>query len=125
MITVKDTAHFKLLRHEMWSILDIVESVYRARGLTAQITCGTDSHPDTDPHPNAFALDFGTHQIPEDQLKPMHEELIDRLGDKYTVLYNDKNLFEAVYVDTPSAHFHIQVAKAIWHEIVDKEKSNN
>ena len=121
MITVKSTAHFTVFRREMTGVFGVIEDVFRAHNVPCEITCGTDSHPMDDPHPHGFADDFESHQIPQSELKPIHEELIQALGPAYTVLYSDKNLSEAVYVDTPNAHFHIQLRKDLWHAIVAKE----
>ncbi len=121
MITVKDTAHFTVFRSQMTDVLSKIEAVYEAHGVECQITCGTNGHPADDPHTHGFAHDFGTHKIPQSELRPMHEELVAALGPDYTVLYSDKNLAEAVYVDTENAHFHIQLKKILWHAIHDQE----
>ena len=121
MITVKATAHFTVFRTELLIILPRVESIYTLHNVPCEITCGTNGHPSDDPHTHGFAYDFGTHSIPQPQLKPMHEALVTQLGSDYTVLYSDKNLAEAVYVDTPNAHFHIQLRKDLWHKIFDQE----
>lgn len=122
MITVKSTASFTMLRREMWSILSIVEEVYASKGLTAEISCGTNGHPESpehhDPHPHGFALDFSCHDVPLPYLKGMHQELVERLGPTYTVLYNDQNLDNAVYEYGPQPHFHVQTKKEIWHKIM-------
>ena len=115
MIRVKPGVSFAILRREIWSIFDVIEVVYEKRSLTAMITCGTDSHGPNDPHSHAYAVDIGTHEVPQAELKPMHQELADRLGPDYTVLYDDKNIHQAEYIDTPNSHFHIQVRKDIWH----------
>ena len=117
MISVKSTASFTGFRKETLHIMDTAENVYMAYGIECEITCGTNGHGPLDPHPHAFALDFGTHAIPQNKLKLIHQELIDRLGPNYTVLYSDKNIDEAVYVDTPNAHFHIQLRKDLWRKL--------
>lgn len=125
MITVKPTAKFKVFRSQMLSILPNIESVYMIYGVKCQITCGTDSHGPDDPHTHGFAYDFSTHAISQSVLKPMHQQLVDELGPDYTVLYDDKNLAEAKYIDTPNSHFHIQYRKSLWHAIIDHERNSS
>lgn len=122
MITVKSTASFTKFRKEILLVMVVVDDIYASHGLTAEITCGTDNHKSTDPHPNGFANDYGTHNVPLALMPVIHKELVDRLGSVYTVLYCDKNIQEAVYpkVDldrNPQEHFHIQVRLDIWHKI--------
>ena len=121
MITTKPTAEFSIFRDEMLIALPKIEAVYAKHGIPCEITCGSNGHGLDDPHTHGMAYDLGTHAIPQDSLKVVHMELIDALGLNYTVLYTDKPVTEAVYVDTPNAHFHIQFRKDLWHAIIDKE----
>lgn len=124
MITLKPGAQLLILRSEMFGVWVGIELLFKKYGSHCMITCGTDGHPDDDPHTHGFAQDFHCHDVPQQNLQPLHQDLQDLLGDRYTVLYSDKLLGQAVYVDTPNAHFHIQLRKDLWHQIVQTERTS-
>jgi hypothetical protein len=95
----------------MFSQWEKVAQVFKKYGFPTIITCGTDGHPDDDPHPNGFAYDLRSKHIPRDETKQLIlEELRQTLGPVYTVI------LESPGVD--NEHYHWQVKIGLWRTMI-------
>jgi hypothetical protein len=111
MITCKESVRFSVLRFEMISVLEKIFQAFRKWNCACIITCGTEGHPEDDPHPKGFALDFRSKHIKDSATKQaILQELRQTLGPVYTVILENEGLAQE--------HFHIQVRKDIWRTLL-------
>ena len=100
-------------------ILAAVDHVAVALGLCLTITAGTNDHT-TGRHPLGEALDISVAGLTTDQILALYTGLKDRLGARFTVLYETPKVLHgnhplsAIATVNPFAtapHLHAQVAK--------------
>ena len=102
------TAHIDAI----YGKLGFFESCFNDLGYDCIITCGTDSHPDTDPHTHGYALDFRTkHITKESDKRAIVERITDALGDYYFIQFETGE----------SEHIHAQVRKGLWQQLMQRE----
>jgi hypothetical protein len=84
------------------------------------VTCGTDSHPETDPHTQGAAVDFRASDLSDGQIVAAVGHFTELLGPKFTVLYESPTkpigvLAPIAYVNPKAtgAHLHVQFAKGV------------
>lgn len=86
------------------------------------ISCGTEGHPETDPHTRGCAYDVSLANFPNSQsIARAHAALRLELGATFTVLFEtpyptiDPDLAPIAYLnaDATARHFHIQVKRGL------------
>jgi hypothetical protein len=121
MIKVKPGVQFTCFRDEMIGVWDVIERLFMVIGVEMVITCGTDGHPDADPHPHGFAVDLRTHGVPSEKREPLRQSIADRLGPTYTVLLENPGTDEEK-LKHAKEHIHVQYRKDLWRAIVAGEQ---
>ena len=116
MIQVKPGVEFSVLRSEIYSLFSGLELLFKQHKAECVITCGTERHPEDDPHPHGFAIDLRSHDVPSDLQRPLFAELSAFCGQRYTVLFEGEG--------SGNAHYHVQLRKDLWREIVAQEKAD-
>lgn len=121
MITVKKGVQFSILRPEIYKHFGNFEKAFTAAGFACIITCGTEDHPEHDPHTEGFALDFRTRHIYSEAIKSQIANRIKELiGPDYYVKY-EPNRWEGD-VQKVNEHIHAQVRRDLWPKLLEAEK---
>jgi hypothetical protein len=111
MILCKETVRFSILRDAIWTIFPKVDQVFKSHGIQCILTCGTEAHPDDDPHTKGFAIDLRSKHITDDDIKHrVFDALKQTLGALYTVILENEG--------QDQEHYHIQIRKDLWRNLV-------
>lgn len=117
-VWIKDGVRIDPLTPALARLIAVVDDCARTLGRSLTITCGREGHPADDPHSRGAALDLRSSGLPDAILLTLHQQLRDRLGSAFTVLYEVKTkpagvLGSIAYVnpDATAAHLHLQVRK--------------
>ena len=113
MIYYKDGISIDGLRPQITGLLTKLDVIFHEHGSHCTITCGTDGHPEDDPHTHGFAVDLRTHDLAIGDVGNVRDEIADACGPDYTVLYEDPG--------GPNSHIHVQYRKDLWHQIMSLE----
>lgn len=97
------------------------------------ITCGSDSHPLSDPHSSGEAYDVSVINLAPNQIVQLKNALEDDLGPLFTVLYEtpsppvDSRLKTIAYINKAATgpHFHIQRKKGTVYPPLLRDNSIN
>jgi hypothetical protein len=105
-----------------FEILSVLNTIAGMRQADLSITCGTDSHPNTDPHFRGEAYDLSVEGLSGQDILTLCQQLQSMLGAKFTVLYEcpstgqalapgngQTNPFIYINVGATGPHIHIQV----------------
>ncbi len=104
-------------------ILEACSSVARAMGFVVEITCGSNSHPASDPHTLGMAYDIRSHKMSLLQKQMFLRGVMDNLAYSTSdlAISTDGGLATTYFFGfledpgTPNEHFHIQRRKsAVW-----------
>ena len=110
MISCKESVRFSILRPQIWGIFDKLDEAFSAYQKLCIVTCGTDGHPQDDPHTNGFALDLRSKHLSDEQRHAVLHALRVSLGSTYTVLLENEGM--------DNEHYHIQVRKELWRSML-------
>lgn len=121
-VSVKDgSVKFDRILPGGFCILGAIESAAVACGVNLTLTCGTDSHPSTDPHWRGEAYDLSVQDLNPQKVWEVYRFLKNALGPPFTVLYEVPVTFPVTFPElarvayrNPSAtgpHLHVQVKK--------------
>lgn len=112
-------AYFTTIAPAGFRILSALDQAAQDCLVDLMITCGSDSHPPTDPHSLGCAYDVSVHTLSAQQIADVKAHLEETLGPLFTVLYevpkvpSDPTLRPIAYVNVKASapHFHIQRLK--------------
>ena len=113
MIICKQGVQFTKFRTETLKLMTVADACYKAFGCTCRITCGTDGHSLTDPHTNGYAIDMGTHELPEEKKQPILKAIQEAAGPDYYIFLEAQG--------TDNEHFHGQTRIGLWQERMKAE----
>jgi hypothetical protein len=86
----RPSARFAVIRPAGFRILSALDHATTACGIDLEITCGTDDHPEGNPHTLGEAYDVSVRGLAVDTLLILIGYLKARLGPLFTVLYETK-----------------------------------
>ncbi len=81
VIRVKPGVQFSVIAPAGFRLLAALDTTARRLAVDLTITCGSDSHPPTDPHSTGEAYDVRTHDFTDDQKQAILRELLLELSD--------------------------------------------
>ena len=115
------SARFDRIAAARFRILSALDRATELMSTDLLITCGTDSHPVSDPHTTGEAYDVSVATLAPNQIVNLKHLLEEDLGTLFTVLYEtptkpvDSRLAPIAYVNKGATgpHLHIQRKKGM------------
>lgn len=112
----RSSARFDRIAPAGFRILSALDRATELMSTDLLITCGTDSHPSSDPHATGEAYDVSVASLAPNQIVNLKHMLEEDLGTLFTVLFEtptkpvDSRLAPIAYVnkDATGPHLHIQ-----------------
>lgn len=119
VVRVKTGTTFAKIQPAGFVILAAVHAATRVLRVDITITCGTEGHPQDDPHTQGEAYDLGTNDYTVDVLLRVRAFLQNSLGPLFTVLYErptpptDARLLAIATINAAATapHLHVQRRK--------------
>jgi|SRR6185369_2670830 len=106
-VRVKDGVKFDRISPAGFKMLAVIQNATYIFDRDLTITCGTDSHPPTDPHSRGEAYDLRTIGMSDQVIKELVAYLKTQLGPLFFVQYETPG----VNLTATAAHIHMQLAQ--------------
>lgn len=120
IVRARPGVRFDTIAPAGFRILAALDVLCKAEVRDVEITCGTEGHKPSDPHPQGRAYDVSVKGLTPLEIVRWKKRLEQTLGARFAVLYEvpslptDPQLAAIAYVngDATGPHFHIQLAKS-------------
>lgn len=115
MIT-KPGVNLTNLKPEIKNLLQKIEEIFTSSGFDLIVTCGSEAHPEKDPHTHGYAIDLRSKHVKDFTTK---KEILFKLQD----LLDDNYFIQLESIDQPNEHYHLQVRKDLWPLLLRSSKN--